>query len=473
MGSRFLIVDLDDTLVRTNTLADLTIKALRKKPWLALVLPFFLLWGRSRLKALLTSTSTLDVSVLPYRESILALCKRHREADPSHRTVLASASDERLVQAIAQHLGLFDEVLGSKPGVNLKGTQKLAAIRELCKSEGFIYVGDSRADLPIWAACSHAVLVNPFRSVLKKVQASGVPSEVLKDKKSRWPLIVKQLRPHQWVKNALVLVPLLAAHRVLDFQAIWMSVLAFVCFSVLASTVYVLNDLIDFESDRRHPSKRRRPFASGDLPLISGFVILPLLGLLALALSFMLPWQFQMIAATYFGLNLLYSFKLKEAIVIDVVLLGAFYTLRIVAGGYAAEIEVSAWLLSFSTFFFFGLAMVKRYTELNRLAALPKASASRGYVASDSLPVLALGIGSSLLALLVLALYFNSPEVNQLYHHEARLWLLIPVLLYWTARIWILAQRGEVDDDPVVFALRDRVSWLAGLAFCFIIFLGI
>lgn len=473
MASRYLIVDLDDTLVRTNTLADLTVKALRKRPWLLFILPFVLFQGRSRFKALLTTTTSLDASVLPYRQKILDLCQKHRAEDPANRTILASAADERLVASVADHLGIFDGVIGSKPGLNLKGTQKLAAIKELVKSDHFSYVGDSRADLPIWAACSHAVMVNPLPSVRKKVEKSGVSNEVMTDAKSSLRLIWKQMRPHQWVKNFLVFIPLFAAHRVLDVSALGMSLLAMITFSVLASTVYILNDMMDFEADRRHPTKRRRPFASGDLPLITGFALLPLMFLIAAGLSSLLPWTFQLIAASYFGLNLLYSFKLKEAIAIDVVLLGAFYTLRILAGGYAASIEVSAWLLSFSTFFFFGLAMVKRYTELNRMAALSKTTSSRGYVAGDALPVIGLGIGTSLLAVLVLALYFNNPEVNELYQHDERLWLLIPVLLYWTARIWILAHRGEVDDDPVSFALKDRVSWISGFAFCLIIFLSI
>lgn len=474
MDAPYLVVDLDDTLVRTDTLFDILIKSLRRNPWLLITLPFILLSkGRSEFKNVLSSQASIDPQTLPFRDSVLEICREFREISPGNKIILASAADNQIVQAVADKLGIFDIVCGSHPGLNLKGENKLERIQQETKSARFIYAGDSKADLPIWKESAGAILVNPSRTVLEKVKKLGIHYEVLRDLPRPWGLILKQMRVHQWVKNSLVFLPFLAAHQVTNKSAWFNGFLAFLAFSSTASAVYVMNDLADVEADRRHPSKCKRPFASGDLPLKYGFLLAPFLLLVSVLLTSLLPWEFAVIIGVYLALNLVYSLKFKEQIIFDVILLGSFYTLRILAGGYATDVALSSWLLSFSTFFFFGLAMVKRYTELVKMPKSKVNPYGRGYRPDDALPVFALGVGSSLLSLLVVCLYFNSPDIARLYHNAKPMWLLVPILLFWTGRLWVLAHRGEIHDDPVVFAIKDKVSWWIALSFGLVLLLSL
>lgn len=304
------------------------------------------------------------------------------------------------------------------------------------------------------------VEASPSRCPAAETDSSGRPFPGAGARGARRPpALLRALRPHQWAKNALVFVPLVAAHRLADWPALLAAVLAFAAFSLCASAAYVVNDLLDLDADRAHPRKRHRPFASGALPVSVGRVLAPLLLAGGLVLGLRLPHAFLALLLAYVGLTLAYSLLLKRIAMADVVVLAGLYALRILAGGAAAGVAVSSWLLAFSMFLFFGLAMLKRYTELRPLAAAGGGRAGgRGYEAEDLPLVLAAGVASGYLAVLVLALYINSTASEALYRHHEALWLLLPVLLYWTSRAWLLAVRGRMHDDPVVFALTDRVS---------------
>jgi 4-hydroxybenzoate polyprenyltransferase/phosphoserine phosphatase len=460
-----LVVDLDGTLVRTDTLHEQSLVLLKRRPWVLVRAALALVTrGRAALKDVLAAAVTLEPSTLPYRDGVLAAVRAHKLA--GGRTVLASAAAAPVVEGIAGYLGLFDTVIASSPRENLKGERKLAAIRAALGATPFVYVGDSRADLDVWRGASRAVVVSSSGTLARKARALGVPVDVVVEKRSRVRLLAKQLRLHQWVKNALLLVPMLAAHKLSDQTAVGAAVLAAVAFSFLASSVYVFNDMVDLESDRRHHAKRNRPLASGALPLAWAFLTLPLLIGGAAAIAAGLPVRFAAWLGIYVVLNLAYSFRIKEVMILDVMVLTSFYGIRILAGGAATMIPVSHWLMSFGIFFFFSLAMLKRQTEIARTSARGvDAVHGRGYRADDRLPIFVMGLGAALLSILVLTLYFQSDAVVRQYARPDRLWMLVPLLLYWHGRIWMLAWRGEMHDDPVEFAVKDRVSWLVAALF--------
>ncbi len=467
MAAPVVICDLDDTLIRTDLLYESVLKLIRTKPWLVLKLPGWFLKGKAHAKATLAQHIQLDPALLPYRDDILRLVKARRQSGA--KTILLSASNRDLVSAVSRHCQCFDEADGSTENLNLKGKNKLAWIESRYPGS-FEYIGDSSADLPIWRKSTHAVLVNPSNSTSSKVKSIGNQCEVIQDQPDLPRLIKKQLRVNQWIKNLLIAVPLIAAHQVKNFDLVFSTILAMISFSLIASMVYVMNDMLDVENDRKHPTKKERPFASGRLPLKTGFFLAPVLGLASFGVASTLGWSFVAVIALYFSANVIYSVRLKEAIMLDVVTLASFYTMRLMAGSAATDIAISQWLLSFSTFFFLGLAMVKRYTELLRMVSRNNSALhGRGYTAEDKAPVLIMGITCSLLSILILALYFASPDIQVLYTNPTRLWMIAPILLFWTGRVWLLTHRGQVDDDPVVFAVKDKVSIAVAVFFLLVI----
>jgi 4-hydroxybenzoate polyprenyltransferase len=270
---------------------------------------------------------------------------------------------------------------------------------------------------------------------------------------------VRALRPHQWAKNVLVFVPLLTAHQLGETGALLAAGWAFLAFGFCASSVYLLNDMLDLDADRLHPRKSKRPFAAGQISLLYGFALTPLLLLGAFAIAASLPVEFFACLAAYYVLTLAYSFHLKRILMLDTICLAALYTSRIVAGAAAVSVTLSFWLLLFSVFLFLSLALVKRYAELEGMRRRQQLKAAgRGYHIED-LPVLqSFGAAAGYLSVLVLALYINSPEVAELYTRPKVIWFLCALMLYWISRIWMKTHRGEMHDDPVIYALRDRIS---------------
>jgi len=431
---------------------------LKTKPRLVFVLPFWVLRGRAFTKAKIAAHVHLNAAALPYRQEVLEYVRECQQKGA--KTILASASNQNVVQEVANHCACFHATQGSSDSVNLKSERKLKWITEHV-SETFEYIGDSKSDLPIWQKASRAILVNPDKSVLSRVKTFGIDYTVIHDAHPIGNLIIKQMRVHQWVKNLLLAVPIIAAHKTHSLDAVLKVVVGILSFSMIASMVYIVNDLLDIEHDRHHPTKKRRPFASGNLPIKVGFFIAPALAITGLSLALLLGVPFVGVLALYVLTNLLYSTKLKEIIMLDVVILASFYTMRLLAGSVAANIPISHWLLSFSTFFFLGLAMVKRYTELLRVADDAQTPVlGRGYNNRDKQPVLVMGICASMISILVLALYFSSSDTLALYAHPNRLWLMAPLMLFWSGRVWLMTHRGEIDDDPVVFAVKDVTSWV-------------
>jgi 4-hydroxybenzoate polyprenyltransferase/phosphoserine phosphatase len=456
-----LCVDLDGTLIESDLLFESFLSAFKRSPWVCLQCIGWLVQGRARLKEELARRAVIDIATLPYRSEVVAFLKDERAR--GRRIILATASWSSLAEEVARHLGLFDEVHGTSRSGNLKGERKARLLVERWGAGGFDYVGDSTADIAVWRNARVAYVVGRAAYVQSalggRAEIRDIPIGV--SSPSRQPAALRALRVHQWAKNFLIFVPLLASHRVGDVSLAVLSVLAFLAFSLTASSAYLLNDLLDLSSDRAHPRKRNRPLASGQLSIPAGFALCA--GTLAagIIVAAFLPVLFQSTLAAYLALTLAYSFGLKRAAMLDVISLAGLYTLRIVAGGFAIGAPASFWLLAFAMFIFFSLALVKRYAELVSLEGEGiKAAPGRGYAGHDAEMILAIGSASAMVSALVLALYINGETVRDLYSRPAVLWLLCPVLLYWVSRIWLLAARGQMHDDPVVFALRDKASYI-------------
>lgn len=456
--THYLVCDLDDCLIKTDALYEQWLVLLKSKPLLFLMSLLWLFKGKAFFKNQLATHTRFQAQTFPYREGVLHTIKEFRRQQKG-LIVLASASPHAWVDAISNHLGLFDQVIGSTVDENLKGEQKLQALRKHIGTASFSYIGDSSADLALWEHSAEIIAVNPSATVKRKINSFNKPTSFILDSQSPWKLLLKQIRPHQWVKNILVFLPALAGHKILNTDIFASCLFAFFGFSLTASFVYVLNDLLDLSSDRSHHTKKNRPFASGQLSLKWGLVLLPLLLLGTVLLSLPLPPTYAGWISTYLILNFAYSFYLKQSVVVDVIILSMMYTLRIFAGSAASDVMISEWLLSFSTLFFFSLACVKRCTEI--LRSKNKITLDgRGYRQIDYPMIQSLGVGSGLLSVLIILFYLQSDDVKALYHNTAALWFATPVLLFWISRVWLLANRDEVNDDPVLFAVKDPASWV-------------
>ncbi len=420
-----------------------------------------LLRARASFKNALANCTDIDPSILPYREDVLAYLASRQQAGTT--LILATASHERWAHAVAVHLGSFDRVLATTATCNLKGARKLQAIQADAAGAPFGYVGDAHADVPIWAKARDVVMVAPSKRLRAKLSAPS--PTILGTLPKRAQAVVRALRPHQWAKNALLVVPLLLARQITDLSRVSLALAAFAAFSLCASSVYVLNDWLDVEADRAHPRKRKRPFASGALPLAAAPMLASLLLAVSVSLAaWALPLRFLAVLGIYFATTTAYSLVLKNRVLVDVFVLATLYTLRIVAGGVATDLLVSEWLLGFSIFLFTSLAFAKRYVEMTRLIAEGKDKAEgRAYLTSDISLLEVLGGSSGYLSVLVFALYIKN-GLPAFYSRPELLWLACPLLMYWISRLWLMAKRGELHDDPVVFALTDRTSLGIGAA---------
>lgn len=465
-SSPALAVDLDGSLIKTDLLWESTTRYLAANPLRALLLPAMLGSGRAQLKSQLAKATQLDVTTLPYRQDVLDWLRA--EKAKGRHIVLATASDAQLATDISNHLEIFDEVIASDGVINLRGEAKREALVSRFGERGFDYVGDTRIDLEVWKSARHAIIVSPPAGLVDKAARITTVETVFETAKpNTFALWAKALRLHQWLKNLLVFVPLAAAHRFNDVDSLLNALLAFLSFGLCASSVYLLNDLIDSQDDRQHRSKRKRPFASGDLSILQGWMAVPIPLLIALIITLScLSQHFALALMCYYVLTLAYTFKLKRVLLLDVVTLAGLYTLRIIAGAFAIGVPLSFWLLSFSMFIFMSIALIKLYTEL--LDARQRGVSTmlgRGYRPDDLEMVASLGAAAGYLAVLVLALYIQDPVSLTLYRSPQWIWGACPILLYWVSRSWMLAHRGQMHDDPMVFAFKDRVSLACGALF--------
>jgi 4-hydroxybenzoate polyprenyltransferase len=460
-----LVVDLDGTLTRTDLLVETLFLFLAARP---LGIPRLLSWlalGRARFKERLAGATELDVAALPFDPDCLALIGEARRA--GRRVILASAADQRLVDAVAAHLGLFDEAFGSSDGRNLKGARKARFLAERFGEGGFDYAGDGPADFPVWARARRVLTAGAGPGLRKAVDRRFAGARHLgaarNGVRARLGALARVLRPHQWAKNLLVFLPVIAAHR-FGADAMLPALAAFAAFCLTASSAYVLNDLLDLPHDRAHPRKKVRPFAAGALSPRHGLALVPALVAAAALLSILaLPLAFLAVLGTYYLTTLLYSLVLKRLLFIDVLTLAGLYTLRAAAGGAATGLALSPWLLIFCMFLFLALAVVKRQAELMVALAMNRDRQPGRTYTTEDLPIVgAMGIASGFISVLVFALYVNSPAVAELYGAPMLLWAVCPLLLLWIGRMLILAHRGDMHDDPLVFAFTDRFSWAVG-----------
>jgi len=456
-----LCVDLDGTLVKSDTLWDGLCHLVRSRPLEALKAPLWLAGGRASLKAEVAQRATLDVARLPYNSAVLHFLQaQHREGRP---IFLATGADSTLAHRVARHLGIFQGLLASDGKTNLTHAQKLRSLQETFGQ--FDYIGNSRADLPMLTHARKAMVANPTLDLRLVIGLNRLPvAHTFLDRTPASQTFFKAIRIHQWAKNILLVVPLALSHQ-LNAHTIRLAIAAFFCFSFAASANYLVNDMLDIESDRHHATKRRRPFAAGDLPIAGGVLLALAFVIAAIAILPALPAAFALWIGIYIVATLAYSFRLKQVVLVDVLVLSGLYTVRLLAGGAATSTAISQWLAGFSTFLFLSLAMVKRFSELENLRERGATSTlGRGYWVADMSQIRSFGVSSATAAVVVFMLYIGRPDVTALYRHPNRLWLIVPILIYWLYRVWLLASRGELDDDPVVFAFKDRLSLLLGAA---------
>lgn len=456
-----IVVDLDGTLLRTDLLLESFFSSLSSAPLRTLRALGGLAVGRAELKLRLADAAIVEVGTLPINGDVLRFLKaEHRKGRPIY---IASACDRRYAEAIAAHVGLFEGAFGSDGAVNLSGESKARALCEAFGEGGFDYIGDAAVDEAVWRKARRVYIADARAKHLAEVRAWAPEAEAIGMRTVPWMGYVHALRAHQWLKNVLVFVPALAAHTLI--ADLFACLVAFISFNLCASSVYILNDLLDLRSDRAHPRKRHRPFAAGTVPIRHGAMLVPLLLVAAFALALLLPPAFLAVLAGYYLLTCLYSLVLKKHVIIDVIALACLYGARLLAGAAAASLPLSPWLIAFATFFFLCLALVKRCSELighqRRGDGDPR---GRGYRLSDLPALQAMAAASGYLSTLVLALYLNSDAVRVLYAHPNRLWLICVIVLFWISRTLLLTHRGEIHDDPVIYAATDRVSQLSVVA---------
>jgi 4-hydroxybenzoate polyprenyltransferase/phosphoserine phosphatase len=469
-----LVVDLDGTLIKTDLLYEGSNASLALNPLTIFRLLKKLIKGKAALKADLSARHQPDFSQLPLNSAVIDWLRREKQQ--GRKLILATASHDKLAQQAADYLGCFDDVMATDGEHNLIGRNKRDALIARYGEQGFDYLGDAAADKPIWQVARTAHAVSPSRSTLGWLKNNVQLGKVFHKQSSSLKSFVRALRPHQWAKNVLLFVPLITAHLYTQPSAIVASIWAFVVFSITASSVYILNDLVDVQADRQHPRKRKRPFAAGDLSLLTGWVSWPALLLLAVIIGWQaLPLGFMETLVAYFALTLTYSLYLKRQPLVDVLVLAGLYTIRIYAGTTALTIPISFWLLSFSLFIFLSLAFMKRVSELKSTmdaADGQKKMSGRGYVRADFELISAMGIAAGFISVVFLALFVQDQGFSSGYQTPTLIWLCCPLLLFWIARAWLLTHRGEMHDDPVLFAIKDKASWVCGAAFALIIVLA-
>jgi 4-hydroxybenzoate polyprenyltransferase/phosphoserine phosphatase len=457
-----LCVDLDGTLIVSDLLLESTLRLIKRSPLYLFLIPYWLLQSKAKLKAEIARRIDLNPALLPYDRHFVEWLQSEKAAGRS--LWLCTASNEKLANSVSSHLRIFDGVLASDRENNLSGRLKAQRLIQLFGERGFDYCGNERRDLSVWQHAHSAVVVHGSARLARDASRVSSVSRIFPSRGGTARALLRALRPHQWAKNILVLVPLLAAHRLSDLDSLRGAALGVAAFCLCASSVYILNDLLDLDADRAHPRKSKRPFAAGDASIADGVMLATVLLIVAIGIAWSLPVKFQVAFAGYYILTVGYSLVLKGRVLIDTFALAGLYTIRIIAGGAASNVSLSFWLLLFSVLLFLSLAFVKRFAELDGLRRRQLLhAAGRGYFVDD-LPVLqSMGTGAGYLSVLVLALYINSPDIQALYHRPKVIWFLCVLMLYWISRIWIIAQRGLLNDDPLVYALKDRMSLVTGL----------
>jgi len=452
-----LVVDLDGTLILTDSLIESALALIRHRPFNVFAIFYWLLRGVAHMKEQIARRAPIDVSSLPYHMNLLLYLRNLSEE--GRTLILATGASAAIATQVQDYLQLFEKVFSSDSQANLSGAKKAELLVREFGPGGFDYIGNSAKDMPVWRAARRAMVSGSPGTIQYALTHLKNIERVFPWDRPNWRMYSRSLRLYQWLKNLLVILPLMAAHRFDDIPLATSACLAFISFGLCASSVYVLNDLLDLPDDRRHPTKRHRPFASGALALTTGLWMIPVLLCLSVGIALLLPTSYQSTLAAYFALTLAYSVWLKRFAIVDVIVLAMLFTIRIIAGSAAVALWLSPWLLALSMFLFTSLALVKRYAELviMRVENGPNARA-RGYVASDGELLSTIGVACGVVAVLVLVFYITTGTAQLYYGRHEAIWLVCPVLLFWICYIWMTAHRGEMIDDPLVFALRDRMS---------------
>jgi 4-hydroxybenzoate polyprenyltransferase/phosphoserine phosphatase len=468
---KILVVDLDNSLLKIDIFKEILGKSLIYSPLKFIKTILLSLNNRAVAKEFLLKDININFSKLPFNQMIINLLSEYKKK--GYKIILATGSIKKAALGIADKLKIFDDVLFTEGDINNIGSNKLEKIIKKVSGE-FIYLGDSKKDLPIWLYCKKAILIGDNSTIEKKLKSSGIEIiDIIKDNKSFINIASKQLRIHQWSKNILLFVPAITSYKLLVSNVFLNTLQGFFAFSLLASGIYILNDILDIDFDREHPKKKNRPIASGDISIFQGYILLVICFSGSFFLTSGLGNVFYLIVCTYIIFNLLYSLKLKQFIVLDVILLMTFYTLRLIAGHAINNISLSPWLLSFTIFLFFSLGLLKRYIDTiiirkdNSLLLT-----GRGYFVDDGNMMMSLGVSSGIISVLVLILYTGSEQVQQYYSTPMILNLIAPIMLYWISRIWFMAGRGDIQSDPVLFALKDIPSYVVFFLFLTIMFLS-
>ncbi|QWE10863.1 UbiA family prenyltransferase [Polynucleobacter sp. es-EL-1] len=465
-NSEPIVVDLDGTLIYGDCLHEQLNRAIFFHPLILVSAIWQLLQGKAKFKEFLSKNLSIDVTLLPYNEELIAWLKEKKEE--GRTLVLATASNQELARRISDHVGIFDAVHASNDLVNLKGKAKAQLLNQVYGQ--YEYIGNSGADLYVWQDAVKSYYVGKSQKIITALKGQQNFAGQFKARGSEFKSFIRALRPHQWLKNILVFVPVVMAHQ-LSFYNLCSTFIAFLLFCAIASAGYLINDLSDVDSDRENKHKKKRSFASGAISLPFGWIVIPILLGSSLWVSFTyLPYQFACSVILYFILTILYTKVLKGFPNIDVFTLAFLYILRIQAGGYAVNISLSFWLITFSLFFFISLGMLKRFSELLEFNNFEAVLPGRAYKKNDAAFIESAGIASGYIAIAVLALYIKDLNISNLYQSPQYIWFVCPVMLYWITRVWFLAQRGELHHDPVYFAAKDHVSWLltAIIALCFV-----
>ena len=454
---KVIAVDLDGTLSLTDTLHESVLNLIRTKPFMLFLIPIWLAKGVAYFKLKVAENSVLDVTTLPYNAPFIDWLK---EQKANRKTiVLCTAANKQIARNVCKHFDFLDDFIASDEYTNLKSANKRKALEDKYGEHGYDYAGNSSADVEVWAGAAQAIVVNASATVLTKASKVATVLETFPPENPSLSDWLKALRLHQWLKNLLLFVPLLAAHQFGNFQSLTNLTLAFISFSLCASSVYITNDLLDLKSDRGHPSKKNRPFASAKLPIYLGIAVALLLIGSSVTLGSIVGEDFLVVLLLYLLLTAIYSLALKRLLIVDCLTLSTLYTLRLIAGAEAVSISISFWLLAFSIFIFLSLAFVKRYVELLVLAKEVKfVEHGRGYAVSDAPLVQTLGVSAGYISALVIALYIQTEDILSLYTQPIAIWCMVPIILFWISWVWLIASRGEMNDDPVIFAIKDKVS---------------
>ena len=468
-----LCVDLDGTLIQTDSLWESCLRLISQTPLYLILLPLWLLSGKAGFKQKVSQHVDLAAASLPFNTALLKYLTQQRLHN--RHLVLVTAANKKIAEAIAAHLNIFDEILASDENHNLSGNNKANLLVEKFGEKGFVYAGNASIDLKVWQHAAAAIVVNATQVLCNKAKQISEIEEIFPDQqRPSLFVLLKAIRIHQWVKNMLIFTALILSHSWFNTEGIKLALLAFFSFSFAASSIYLINDLIDLEADRKHRTKKYRPLAAGTLPISWGIMIVPVLIIFAYTLAFQINTNFIQILTVYLILTTAYSLFLKPVALLDVIALTSLYTIRIIAGAVAINVPLSYWLLAFSMFIFLSLALIKRFSELKNLIQQGQTSnESRGYHVDDLTAVSLFGISSGYISVMILVLYIHDLHASTLYTQPDWLWFVAVTILYWISHMWLLAFRGEMNEDPVLFAIRDKASYFIALSISISLYLAL